>query len=223
MHRLQLITSFWGKRLPVLYPEHLPGKTPQLDLKLRSAQVRAQDLIFPNQKLQFYDLDGRLQIDGHGIKFNPVTVRLEKNTEATVRGELVNFKAPQVSLDISAEKANVDEVIALFIGPPKRPRGKSTVEHKPVEIKAKVNAGTIGELKFQNAEGLITEHRGVLTIYPLNFLSGEGSCQARVEFDRNRENGLLKVSGHANNINATILHQDLFGSSFAQLFLLEYF
>lgn len=185
-------------------------KTPQLDLTLQSSHVRAQDLIFPNQKLQLYDLDGGLQIDANGIKFNAIKVRLEQETEAVVNGSLANFKDPQVSLDITAEKGNIDHVIQLFIGPHKRPPSKSSAEHKPLLITAHAKQGTIGELNFKNAEGVIKDHRGVLTIYPLDFLSGEGSCSARVEFDRTQQQGLLKVSGHAENINATILHQELF-------------
>jgi len=50
----------------------------------------------------------------------------------------------------------------------------------------------------------------VLTIYPLSFASGKGHCLARVEFDQTREQGTLKVSGHAEGIDATILQQDLF-------------
>lgn len=182
----------------------------QLDLQLRSNKVRAQDLIFRNQKLNFYDLDGRVQVDGKGINFTSIKVELEKETEVVVTGSVVDFKNPQVSLDISAEKANIDQVIDLFVGPRKRPAGTKKSKGKPLLINARVKKGSIGNLQFQNAEGLIKDHHRVFTLYPLQFSSGKGFCLARIELDHNRKDSLLKVSGHAEEINATILHQDMF-------------
>jgi hypothetical protein len=138
-------------------------------------------------------------------------VQLEQDTQVIVSGTLDNFNDPRVSLDITAERANVDQVIALFIGPQKGPANhKNTNPGQPLTINATVKQGSIGDLQFQNAEGLIRDHRGVLTIYPLRFSSGQGFSLARVEFDRTRQGGLLKISGHAAGIDATVLHQDLF-------------
>ncbi len=183
---------------------------PQLEVGIQGKQVRAVDLIFPNRELTFYDLDGTLRIDRQGMSFAPVHVRLEEETQATVTGRLENFKDPQVSLDITAEKANVLEVIRVFKGPRKRPRKDPQRELKPLLINVAAKQGTLGGLNFTNATGTIKDHRGVFTIYPLNFESDEGYCVARVEFDRNQKPGLLKVSGHAENINASVLHQNIF-------------
>lgn len=206
----QNLTASFGKSDFVLNGQLNNWQQPQLDLKLQSDQVRARDLIFANQKLRLYDLNGQLQIDRNGINFNSVKVRLEKDTLATVTGSVNNFSTPQVTLDIQAEKGNIDQVIALFVGPRKTHKGKKVVDHKPILISVKAAQGTIGNLHFNHAEGLIKDHGGVLTIYPLHFQSGNGTCQARVEFDRNQQNGLLKISGHAEDLDASVLHQDLF-------------
>lgn len=185
-------------------------KNPQLNLTLHSDKVRAQDLIFPNRQLNLYDLDGKLQINRDGISFAPVKVRLETDTLATVTGEVSNFDDPQTILEIVSEKANILEVINLFSGPRTARRTDGKTEWKPLIIQVTAKQGTLGGLRFQNARGTIVDHKGVLTIYPLTFENGAGFCMTRVEFDRNHEHGILKVSGHAENINASILHQDLF-------------
>jgi uncharacterized protein involved in outer membrane biogenesis len=199
-----------GKSDFILNGKLADWQTAELDLRLRSSHVRAHDLIFPNRQLQLYDLDGHLQIDRNGINFKRVDVRLEQDTQVTVTGSLDNFKKPLVTLDIKAEKANVDQVIELFAGPRKTPPPDEKVAHKPLTITAKIKEGTIGSLRFQNAEGLIKDHRGVFTIYPLRFQSDKGFCLARIEFDRNHPDGLLKISGHAEELDASVLHQDLF-------------
>ncbi|SHJ88027.1 AsmA-like C-terminal region [Malonomonas rubra DSM 5091] len=183
---------------------------PQLAFDLSSPQVRAHDLIFHNQQLQLYDLSGRLKFDAEGIIFDQIKVRVEEETEAIVNGKMDSFSNPQVLLDIVAEKANIDQIIALFIGPHKSQGHKPRPDSRPLLITVSAKKGNIGDLQFTNASGLIKDHHRVFTIFPLNFESGQGSCQARVELDRNREEGLLKVSGHALDIDATILHQDLF-------------
>jgi uncharacterized protein YhdP len=68
----------------------------------------------------------------------------------------------------------------------------------------------LGGLRFTEAQGTISDHRGILSIYPLSFKSGPGYCYARVEIDRNQEHGLLKVSGHAEDLDASVLHEDIF-------------
>lgn len=183
---------------------------PQLELSLSSPKVRAHDLIFRNRQLTLYDLAGGLKFDADGIIFDQIEVRLENETEALVNGSLKDFHNPQVALDITAEKADVDQVIQLFIGPQKLPAHPPRPDSKPLLINASVKQGSIGELQFRNANGLIKHQDHVLTIQPLYFESGQGSCLARVEYDSNRQDGLLKVSGHAAGIDATILHQDLF-------------
>ena len=183
---------------------------PQLDLFVRGNQVRAQDLVFVNQELTFFDLDGHLGINRHGISFDPVQVRLEQDTTATVRGKVDNFHDPQLTLDIQSGKADILQVIQLFQGPRRNGSEPNRAKHRPTLISVKATQGTLGDLHFTNAYGSIMDHRGIFTLYPLRFQSGEGFCQARVEFDRNDPNGILKVSGHAEKVDATILHQDLF-------------
>ena len=185
-------------------------KNPQLSLDLSGKEVRAQDLVFRNQQLTLYDLDGHLNIDSEGIRFSPVNVRLEDDTLATVNGSVSHFSHPEVSLDIQADQVDVLDVIHLFVGPKKTNLTKKHHEGPLVLIKAHAKQGVFGGLQFQNAEGIIKSEGKRLTVFPLTFDNGNGQCQARVEFDHREETAPLKISGHMEGIDASVLHQNLF-------------
>ncbi len=207
------LSAALGESPITLSGELTSWQEPRLELRVQSPEIRAIDLIFRNPELIFYDLDGRLLIDKQGIAFAPVHVTLETETQATVRGQVKDFKDPEVVLDISAEKANILDVIKVFQGPSRKPKQKEPApkrEFKPLLINVSARQGTLDGLSFQNAEGQIRDHRGVFTIYPLSFENDDGYCVARVEFDRNRQPGVLKVSGHAEDIDASVLHQSIF-------------
>lgn len=178
-----------------------------LDLRVRSQAVRAQDLVFANQEMTVYDLDGSLLINKGGIVFDPVQVRLENGTDATVNGYVRNFSQPDTYLEIdSFQHADILEVINLFIGPPRAIPAKKTKtkQVKPIRILARVTQGTLGGLNFQQAEGMITSHKGLFTLYPLRFKHKDGFCLARVE----HEKGRLKISGHLENFDASVLYRE---------------
>lgn len=188
-------------------------ENPQLKFQVKGDKVRAQDLIFRNQQLTLYDLDGRLRVTASDLYFDEVKVRLEEATLATVKGKVADFSDPQTILDIESTEADILAVIKLFIGPDKRPASQQPPQHKdykPLVINVKADQGTLGGLRFEQAQGTITDHQGIFSIYPLSFKSGPGYCFARVEIDRTREHGLLKVSGHAEDLDASVLHEDVF-------------
>jgi len=188
-------------------------ENPQLTLAVKGAEVRAQDLIFRNQQLMLYDLDGQLRVTSSDLFFDAVKVRLEDATLATVSGKVADFSDPQTLLDIESTQADILAVIKLFIGPNKRPHSLQPQQHKdykPLIINVKASQGTLGGLRFDQAQGTITDHNGIFSIYPLSFKSGPGYCFARVEIDRTREPALLKVSGHAEDLDASVLHEDVF-------------
>lgn len=185
-------------------------KNPQLNLDLKGKKVRAQDLIFSSPRLTLYDLDGHLQINTDGISFSPVKVRLEENTLATVNGTVSNFSDPQVSLDIQSDRVDVLDIINLFSHSNSTKPVHRGRKGAPLLIKVSAKQGTLGGLIFQNAEALIKGDNNRLTIFPLKFDNGKGWCQTRVEFDYGEEIAPLKISGHVEAINASVLHQDIF-------------
>ena len=186
---------------------------PTLSLDVSGTDIRAHDLIFLNQELTFYDLEGHLIITGKGISFSPVNVRLEEGTVAHVTGSVTNFSDPEVKLDISGEKVDVLDVINLFIGPDKNPKtsqNQTKKEHKPIIISVHADQGVIRGFNFQNAHGLITDTHDHFVLAPLTFENGAGKGNARVVFDRADKRAPLKISGHVDKIDASILHQDMF-------------
>ncbi len=197
---------------------HVSGKlenwtSPTLLLDVNGTKIRAHDLIFRNEDLTLYDLDGHLLIDADGIQFSPVDVRLEEGTSARVTGAVRNFRDPEVNLDITGAKVDVLDVINLFIGPDKTPQQKSqpiTKEHKPIIISVHADQGIIKGFRFENASGLITETHERFVLAPLTFENGNGHGDARVVYDRTDPAAPLKISGHVNQIDASVLHQDLF-------------
>ncbi len=186
---------------------------PRLELAVSAKQIKASDLMFRSQTAILRDLDGHLAIDGKGLHFTPVTVRLDGGTRAVVRGSVSNFKAPQTRLRIDAEYGNIDEVIALWKGPD-RARIKTARQRpaaaSPLVIMARAHKGNLYGLNFQSAEGTITLRNGILAIHPLHFVVDDGYCSGQVVVDgAGGPPSLLKISGHLENFAAAPVYQDL--------------
>ncbi|WP_321392629.1 AsmA-like C-terminal domain-containing protein [uncultured Desulfuromusa sp.] len=189
-------------------------KNPVLNLDLSGKKIRAHDLIFSNPTLTLHDLTGHLKIDAEEINFAPVEVRLEDDTLAVVTGKVSDFKNPQTVLEIRSDKVDVLDVINLFARPENSGSKQKNAQRKgqgpSLLIKASAKQGALGGLQFQNAEATIQSDDSRLTIYPLKFNNGKGWVDAQVEFDYNEKMAPLKVSGHVEDVDASILHQDLF-------------
>jgi uncharacterized protein involved in outer membrane biogenesis len=183
---------------------------PKFDLRIQGKAVQGDDLHFFSTDAVLRDLEAHLLIDHSHINFEKVTVKLDGGTDATVKGTISNFKAPQVSLDIQSEHANIDEIIQLW----QKPRPPAEQQAPPgktlVHINARVNNGTLGGMQFQNAEGEISSQQGILTIHPLHFHVGKGYYAGEVAVDHSSGSPpLLKISGHLENFDAPAIYKDL--------------
>jgi hypothetical protein len=186
--------------------------SPLLKLEVAATRARAQDLVFNNPELTLHNLRGRLEIDRHGIIFDPVTVTLEESTQASVFGSVKNFSRPQTNLVIHGEKANVLDIINLFRDPT-RPSQKNTPDdsmREPITIHITAREGNLSGMRFINARTTLIDHKGVLSIYPLTFETGGGWARAKVEYNRHDQTAPLKISGHINGVDASTVHHDLF-------------
>lgn len=185
---------------------------PAVEIAVKAESIRADDVIFSNNRAFLRRVNGRLRIDGKGILFDPVRVRLDGGTEATVRGT-VTFAVPEVRLDIDAPYGNIDEVIALWQRPEEAPPEPPTEEHGKTRllITAAAHRGQLGNLRFQEARGDISlRDGGILTIFPLSFRSGEGLCQGHVTVDSSLGSPpLLKISGHLDNFDASAIYHEM--------------
>ncbi|BCR04163.1 hypothetical protein DESUT3_12320 [Desulfuromonas versatilis] len=186
-------------------------KQPQIALRVKAPAIRADELIFRSDRDYLRDVDGQLVIDGAGLQFKTVRVRLDGGTRAEVTGRIDDFKAPRTHLDIRADYGNIDEVIGLWQGPepavetPREASGETSLH-----ITAYARQGHLGGLKFQYADGIIALRDGVLHIYPLHFRAESGYCVGQVAVVRQPSGpSLLKMSGHLENFRAGAVYSDL--------------
>ena len=208
MHFSQLAAAL-GKSAFIIDGSLPDWHKPQLTLDLSSPRVRAHDLFFRDRQLTLYDLSGTLLIDSTGIRYRPVRLRVEDDTLVTVTGALKSFSQPQVLLDVQAETGNVLNVIKLFTGPSKGGSGKHS-KGPYVNITTHIKTGTLGDLRFKNADATIRFENGLLDIYPARFENGQGYCNGRVIFDNAEKSAPLKVSGQVENIDAEVIYKDFF-------------
>ena len=189
-----------------------------LQVDVRGEAVRAQDIIFPSEVAVLHDIVGRLHFDREGMEFDPVDVRLDQGTEARVSGRIHWKGQPSVRLDIASPNANIDEVIALWQdGSTGKKEGKEAAEQRsgkrrPVEvdIKARAAQGSIGNLRFTDAEGDIWLKDRVLGISPIRFHAKEGYGIGQVLVDNSQGSpSLLRISGHLENFDAATIYQEM--------------
>lgn len=198
---------------PIAVEGRLAGfKSPRIELRVRARAIRADELIFTSPRAILRDVDGRLVIDGEHVAFAPVRVRLDGGTEAVVEGEVRDFDRPRVTLDVAADRADIDEVIALWEKPEgAKPSGEKDEESKvTVRVAARAAQGKLENLAFREAEGVVAWKKGVLSVYPLRFRAGGGRCSGRVLVeDAPGGRSLLTVSGHADGVDAAAIYREL--------------
>ncbi|NLC69823.1 MAG: AsmA family protein [Desulfuromonadaceae bacterium] len=191
--------------------------SPVLTLHVQGQKVRADELIFPSDQAFLYDLDGRLRIDRHELRFEKVDVSLAQGTRATVRGHVRNFREPETWLHITSREAVIDEVIALWQR--SVPKAKQPPRRKEVGllIDMEVAKGVIDGFHFNNAVGQLRLKNGKIIIHPLDFHAGPGYGVGQVIVDpRPAGPAQLRISGHVENLDAaTVSRQVLSAESIA--------
>lgn len=211
------LTARLGKSPIILRAQVADLQSPQLDLGIKASNIRADELIFRSDRTMLRDLSGRLLIDRDGITFMPVNVRLDGGTRATVRGTVKDFTNPRVELDISGDYANVEEIIGLWTAESPaaetaRKARAAAAPHRPfppVRIAVDAKGGDLYGMKFRQAKALIVPTAGQLLLHPLNFSVGEGYCTTQVLVDFSGSHPLLRISGHAENVDAYAVYNEL--------------
>ncbi|MGK2906386.1 MAG: YhdP family protein [Desulfuromonadales bacterium] len=192
---------------------------PQLFLDVKAPSLRADELIFYSDKAMLRDIDGHLAIDRDGLSFDPVEVRLDGGTKASVRGT-ISFHAPfDVQLNIASEFALIGEVISLWADRSEASKKRATrsgeeagqaTPKAAVRIDAAVKHGDLYGMSFHGASGLIVPGHKRLSIHPLDFSVGEGFCTAQVIIDFSSERPtLLRIAGHAQDVDALEVYREL--------------
>lgn len=185
---------------------------PKANLHLKTKRLKADSLIFRSPKAILYDLEGQVVASNEGLEFSPVTVRLKGGTRATVTGTVKDFGFPTTKLHVDASYGDIEEVINLFVGPDNKP--DTTVSEQsigPVAVTVNARKGRLGDLRFSNAKGTVTNIKDKVIVEPLTFTTGKGEVRGRVLYDyRGKGHPLLQVSGHAERVDVDRFYQKFF-------------
>lgn len=214
--RSEKLTARLGKSPVILQARVADLDAPRLELGVKASAIRADELIFHSDRAVLHDVSGQLLFERDAIAFMPVNVRLAGGTRATVRGSVKDFANPRVELDIVGEFARVEEIIKLWTD--KSPAAEAARQARPhkdtarfpmIRIQATARQGDLYGMKFSNATALIVPTRGQLLLHPLDFKIGEGHCTTQVLVDFSGDKTLLRVSGHAENVDAYAVYNEL--------------
>ncbi|NJC89125.1 MAG: hypothetical protein FIB02_11450 [Desulfuromonas sp.] len=208
--RSEKLTARLGKSPVILRARVTDLGSPRLELGVKAAAIRADELIFRSDRSFLREIDGRLIFDRDGLQFAPVKVRLDGGTRATVSGSVKNFASPQVDLDITGDYANVEEIIGLWTNESPAAEKIRLAHHAevphaplpPIRIKVDAREGDLYSMKFAKARALIVPTSERLLIHPLDFNVGDGYCTTQVLVDYAGQHPVLRVSGHAENVDA---------------------
>ena len=193
---------------------------PELVLDIQADKLNADDLIFPADLMHLLDVRGQLRITPDKVAFAPVRARLPQGTRARVEGQATVEPDLQVDLAFTSEFADVREIIALWTRMSPEAREKMRARRKTrqarppkphqVNIHVQAEQGNLYGMGFQGATATIVHTPGQLVIHPLDFQvdGGHSTAQVIVDFKRS-EPPLLRVSGHAENIDAYRIYNEL--------------
>lgn len=188
----------------------LPDFRLVLDLDLPGA--RATDLVFTAPEERFESLTGRLVITTDTLHFERIAARIDAATSAVVNGRL-DYHPPRLALDIEASRADIASLIGLWSGgKPRDAEAPAAEQQHPlaVEIAARVAAGTLYGIAFSDAAGTIAVRDQRLIIHPLRCRIGNGTATLQVVTGSlAAEHPLLKVSGHIEKLDATLLQREV--------------
>ncbi|MEZ4600011.1 MAG: AsmA-like C-terminal domain-containing protein [Syntrophotaleaceae bacterium] len=198
------------------YPVSINGQvgnwsSPLTELVISAKKLKASDLFFPSPKAVLHDLRGRLVFSKEEVFFDRIRTSLPKSPNVHIEGRLPFASVPTLNLDITADQADIDEVVALWEGPASGETASSSAQEMKVVVNARVAKGVYGPLRFQNAAGTVTSTAGELRIDPLKFNLDQGRCQGTIVLDEAENGGsLLKISGEGENVEAEDLQNIIF-------------
>lgn len=192
----------------------------RLDLDIRGESLLAADLVFPSDQKRLNDLTGHLVIDSHGILFDQIRTRIGNGTRATVDGQLLGFAHPHLELAITAEQADIGEIIALWqspseINPYKQAERAHTDEESPgltLRIEGQIARGNLYGLPFSNGRCIVTLRDGMLRIHPARFDTGAGEFRGQAVLrELHTPAPLLTITGHVENADAFDVYNQMLG------------
>lgn len=191
---------------------------PQLEMWVKAASIRADELIFPSDRSLLRQIEGHLRLDSRTLSLESVTLELDQGTRPNIRGTITGGSPVQVDLEISSDFVDIGEIVGLWSD--KSAAAPRTAKHRPpqasdfvppqVTIRARAAQGNLYGMHFHKATGTIIPTLQQLSIHPLDFQVGAGVCHAQVLVDFLPDHrSLLRISGHAEDIDALEVYREL--------------
>jgi len=192
--------------------------SPRVELDIAAPKISTADLVFPSSTAILHNTAGRLIFTRDEILFEKIKTSLGENTIATVDGNHRYKPIHTTTLDASAEKADIDEVVALFQGMAKKDRPAGELPQFTVIVNSRAERGSYGPWNFRKAEGTVTVTPGALHIDPLQFSLGRGKGRGGIAIlHKSGTESQLNISGHLENVGAETLHRKAFPENKPQL------
>lgn len=190
----------------------LSGETgPVFTLHFKAPGIAAGEIIFPDSKVIFRNLDGTLVFNRDRIRYENILFDLGTGMGFKLEGSQGISDPILVELNIHAKKASIDDVLALWDEEtPTEVEAEEENSHHRIVIQASVDKGQYGNLTFSEAKGVVIAENNTVTISPLTFLTGSGSCQGAVVIDNSDVNqSMLAITGQMKDIDAAYMHNEL--------------
>ncbi|MBW2503989.1 MAG: AsmA-like C-terminal domain-containing protein [Deltaproteobacteria bacterium] len=193
---------------------------PVIKIDFSIPRIRADELIFFSDSLYLRDVNGHLMIDKNAIRFSPVKLSLDGGSTPEVNGSVIFGNPAIVDLTVSSTYANIEEIIQLWTKETEQSKSER-LDRKPqkpadwhapkITIKAMIKEGSLFGMRFRDATANITPTTRQLIIHPLDFYVGDGYCNSQVIVDYPAENNttLLRISGHAEDVDAFQVYDEL--------------
>ena len=159
------------------------GSNPAFALHFKAPKVSAREIIFPDSKVVFRNLNGTLVFSRDRIHYENILFDLGTGMGFKLDGSQGISNPVLAELNIHAKKASIDEVLALWEEEtPVEIKAREESNQHRIVIQASVDEGEYGNLTFFDAEGIVIAEKKRGCHQPLEFshrrgiLPGRGDC-----------------------------------------------
>lgn len=178
------------------------GFPPRLFLEFSADRVAADAAVFTAPEAHLHQLEGRLIFSGQQVDFDALRVTLDDGNRYAVDGRLTLGDNPRLQLEATAERADIDRVLALWQGPRRSGRRGAQGQRLHIVVDSRIDSGSYQQWPFEQGTATITLEDEQLRVDPIHFTTGGGSGQGQVTLQRSTEQPpVLRIEGQLSQVN----------------------